>query len=188
MDRISGKRLLLRKAKITDLADIYRRVYGDREALALMFMPPSPSLEEAAERLKRTIAYQQGRPLFFAALRETDEAIGLGGIRAESPGVYAETGLIIGRDQQGLGYGAEMLGLLLALAFEEYGASAFAYYCIRENTRSRRLAQRFGFRYDSEKDETREYDGKTCRVERYLLRREEYFGQGDRQRHENSPL
>lgn len=175
MDRIIGKRIVLRKARPDDLEAVYRRVYGDRDVLALMFMPPSPSREEAAARLARTIAYQQGKPVYFAALRDTDEVIGLGGVREEAPGVYAETGLVIGRDQQGKGYGTEMLGLLMDQAFSVCGARAFAYYCVRENARSRRLALRFGFRYDSEAEAARDYDGKHFLVERYLLRRDEYF-------------
>lgn len=175
MDQIIGQRIVLRKARESDLEAIYARVWSDQEVLRLMFLRPSSDLNEAKERLQRTIAYQQGKPVYFAALRENDEVIGLGGMMEEAPGIYSEAGLAIGRDMQGKGYGAEMLGLLLDAAFSAYEASVFAYYCMRENERSRRLALHFGFRYDSEKEETRSYDGRVFTIERYLLPRAEYL-------------
>lgn len=170
-----GKRIVLRKAKPTDLDAIYRNVYGDAQLLSTMFFPPCKSREEAAERLQRTIALQKERPLFFAALEENDEAIGLGGIMEESEGVFSEAGLAIGQRYQGNGYAAEMLKLLLELAFSQCGASQFVYYTMVGNEKSKRLALRFGFRYDSVREEVRSYDQQTFPIERYLLTKEEYF-------------
>jgi len=178
---LTGERIKLRKARMSDLDAVSSRVYCDAELLKTMFMPISENREEAEKRLERTIGFQKDKPLFFVALRETDEVIGLGGIFQEAPGIYSESGLAIARAFQHRGYGKELLGLLLDLAFTRYHAECFAYYCMEENLHSKNLARHFGFRYDSTKEELREYDQKTFRVQRYLLTREEYLSMTRRQ-------
>lgn len=175
-DRLEGTRIVLRKARSTDLHAIYRHVYGDREVLKTMYLKPSDTREEAAARLERTIAYQREYPfIYFTALKETDEVIGLCGMRKEAPGVYAEAGLAIGRAHQGKGYGTEMLGLLLETAFQRLNADRFIYTCMIDNTVSQNLALHFGFHYDSEETATREYDQKTFVLQKFLLTKEDYL-------------
>lgn len=169
-----GERIKLRKARMSDLDAVSSRIYCDGELLKTMFLPVSENREEAEKRLERTIEFQKDKPLFFAALRESDEVIGLGGIFQESPGIYSESGLAIARAYQHQGYGREMLGLLLDLAFTRYHAECFAYYCMEENLNSKNLALYFHFHYDSTKEELREYDRQTFQVQRYFLTREEY--------------
>lgn len=173
-DSFAGEHILIRKARMTDLDAVYENVYSDRELLSTMYLAPSDSKEQAAERLKRTIAFQKDKMLYFVALKETDEVIGLCGIRPESDGIFSEAGLAIARKYQGRGYGKEMLRLLLDYAFTDCGAEQFAYYAMDFNTKSKALAKHFGFHYDQSRKETREYDGKEFTLDRFLLSKEEY--------------
>ncbi len=110
------------------------------------------------------------------ALRETDEVIGLCGVKEESPEVYSEAGICIARWYQRKGYAAEVLSILLDYAFRDCGAETFAYYCMSCNDASKGLAKKFGFRYDRIQKETRPRDGKEFDIERYLLRKNAYLG------------
>lgn len=165
---------MIRKAKMSDLDAIHQNVYSDAILLDTMFLNITKTRGESEARLQRTIAFQKDRMLWFAALKETDEAIGLCGIRQEAEGVYSEAGLAIARKYQGRGYATEMLRILLDYAFYELGAREFVYYCMDTNSASRNLACKFGFRYDSTSERTREYDQSVFQLERYTLSRETY--------------
>lgn len=174
---LTGEHIILRKARMTDLDAVHANIYSDAVLLDSMFLRITRDRTASEERLRRTIAFQADKPVFFAVRRDTDEVIGLGGMCEESPGVYSETGLCIARKAQRRGYAAEMLALLLAHAFVDCGAAQFVYYCMDTNVPSRSLALRFGFRFDSAREQIRDYDGRVFRVERYVLDREDYMQQ-----------
>ncbi len=125
-----GKRLVIRKARMSDLDSIFTNIYSDEVLLETMFMEITKNKEAARARLKRTIEFQKDKPLFFVALKETDEVIGLCGIMEEAECVYSEAGICIARKYQRQGYASEVLTMLLNYAFVECGAKAFAYYCM----------------------------------------------------------
>ena len=175
-DLLEGERLLIRKARKSDLDSIFRNIYSDEVLLETMFLDITKNKEEAGLRLARAMEFQKDKPLFFVALRGTDEVIGFCGIREESPGIYSEAGICIARKYQRRGYASEVLSVLLNYAFADCGAKAFAYYCMSHNVASKALAQKFGFRYDSVNQETRRRDGQVFDVERYILPRAVYMG------------
>lgn len=174
-DLLIGQRIVLRKAKKTDLLDIFEAVYGDEKLLETMYMEFSPDLASAKARLDRTIAFQQDKYLYFCALRETDQVIGLGGMIENAPNEYAEAGLAIGRKFQHQGYGKEMLALLLDEAFRNLHAERFVYECMTHNAPSKALAAHFGFTYLSSHNEIRPRDKKPFIIETYTLTREAYL-------------
>lgn len=155
---------MIRKARMSDLDGIFEKIYSDEALLETMFLEITKSKEEARARLTRVIDFQRDKPLFFVALKETDEVIGLCGIKQESEGVYSEAGICIAREHQRRGYASEVLSLLLHYAFMDCGAKAFAYYCMSTNTASKGLAQKFGFTYDSVNQETRRRDNRVFEV------------------------
>ena len=175
-ERLEGERLVLRKARMSDLDSIFLRIYSDEALLETMFLDITKTKEEARARLARVIAFQKDKPLFFVALKETDEVIGLGGIKEESDGVYSEAGICIARARQRQGYASEVLSILLRYAFMDCGAKAFAYYCMATNTASKALAKKFGFQYDSVNQETRRRDNRVFDIERHVLSRDVYMG------------
>ncbi|GEM_PF-564745 len=174
-ERLTGKRIVLRKARMEDLDDIFPAIYGDAELLETMFMNLSPDREAAKARLARTIEMQKDKPLYFCALKDTDTVIGLGGMFEKEPGKFSEAGLAIARPHQNRGYGKEMLALLLEEAFLHQNADCFCYDCMAHNAQTKALPKFFGFSYAKTTMETRERDGKTFAVEEYVLTQDSYL-------------
>lgn len=175
--RLTGEHIVLRKAQLKDLEAIYRNVWSDKELLKYMFYQPTESFDDAADRLGRTIEFQSNHYAYFAALKDSDEAIGFAGLREVDDGVYSESGICIGRKFQGLGYGKEVLSLLLSLAFKGLYASEFEYAHAVDNNASRALCRHFGFRYTETTKEKRKWDGKEMSIAYYRLTRAQYLTQ-----------
>lgn len=173
---IEGERLILRKARMSDLDSIFSNIYSDEVLLETMFVEITKSKEEASARLMRTIEFQKDQPLFFVALKEADEVIGFCGIKEEAEGIYSEAGICIARKHQHQGYASEVLAILLNYAFVDCNAKAFVYYCMSRNNASKALAKKFGFQYDRVDKETRRRDNKVFDIERYVLPRSAYMG------------
>lgn len=171
--RIETERLILRKAEDRDLELIWRRVWRDERLAATMLWTPTPTLEEAEERLARTKAFQAENYAFFVCLKETDEPIGFGGVREIAPGEWDETGLCIAAEWQGRGYGKELLRALVGLVFHELGGKSFRYSCFHDNAASAALCRSCGFVYTDCRPETRRRDGYEYLCDCYVLNRPE---------------
>lgn len=98
IQKIIGKTIVIRKAEPKDVEAIFRNVWSDVEVIRTTFLYQSPDLEEAKARLERTFNYQKDKYMFFMALKDTDEAIGLCGILPVEESVYQEGGFIIGKN------------------------------------------------------------------------------------------
>ena len=159
IDRIETERLILRKAEDRDLALIWERVWRDADLAEMMLWTPTPTLEEAKDRMARTMAFQADNYAYFICLKETDEPIGFGGCREIAPGEWDETGLCIAKDWQGQGYGKESLRALVELAFRELGGNSFHASCFHENAASAATIRSCGFVYTGSHPETRKRDG-----------------------------
>ena len=171
-ERIETERLILRKAEARDLELIWRRVWRDERLAATMLWTPTKTLEEAAARLERTIAYQADNCAWFVCLKETDEPIGFGGMREIEPGIWDETGLCIAKDWQVRGYGKEMLRALLDLAFRKLGGQRFLYSCFHGNEASAALCKSCGFVYTHSSEDVRQRDGYEYLCDHFELKRE----------------
>ena len=174
-DRIETPRLVLRKARESDLDSIWRNVWCDDRLAATMLWRTTKTREEASERMKRTIKFQADSYSYFVCLRENDEPIGFGGIREISPGLYDETGICIAFDYQNRGYGKELLHALLKLAFFDLGGDAFRYSCFHDNEASSALCKSCGFVYQDSVREIRERDGYEYLCDRYICRKDDYM-------------
>lgn len=175
-DRLEGKHIVLRKAKEDDALSMMENVWADEKVYRWMFFPPVFSEGEAMERCRRSVQYQKDNYAWFVALKDTDQAVGLCAIRENEPGRFEEAGICIGTAFQGKGYGREIVSLLLKLAFEKLGAEDVRYGYFRDNEKSRKLAESFGFAYDRSADMIRPWDGAAKKVDSCILTREKYFG------------
>ncbi len=173
-DRLEGERIVLRKAQEKDLKPIWKNVWSDGTIASNMLWQVTTDLEAAKERLERTISYQSNNPAYFVVLKDTDEPIGFGGVRPEGEGVYSESGLCIAPKWQHMGYGREMMLLLMDLVFEKLNADRFIYSCFSTNAASRGLCTSLGFTYLSSSPEIREHDGFIYINDSYFLDRDEY--------------
>ncbi len=64
-ERLERERLVIRKARMSDLNSIFLNVYSDEVLLETMFLEITKNREEARARLMRTIEFQKDKPLFL---------------------------------------------------------------------------------------------------------------------------
>ena len=139
--------LILRPAVETDWEPMFRNLWRHAESARYMFWEPSATEEEARDRIRRTIRFEEQNPLcFLAALRTSGEAIGFAGMSERAPGVFEERGIALGPAYTGRGYGKQLLAALLREAFEGQNAEAFLCCNWEQNAPSRRVQEHFGFR------------------------------------------
>lgn len=172
---IEHNNIILRKANLDDLNNLYYNLWSSEEVAKYLFWKKTDSLEEARERLKRTIDFQTQNYAYVVALKENNEAIGITGISEYEPLSYRESGLCIGEKYQGYGYGKEMLEMLLYLAFEVLKAQKFRYSCITENIRSKNLCLKYGFEYCESNKEIRKWDNQEFIIDYFYLTKDKYF-------------
>ena len=177
---LEGEHIRLRRAKPADWKSMLENVWGNEAVYRWMLFPPALTEEAARERCTRSMAYQQDHPAWFVALKSTDEAIGLCAIRDDGERHYEEAGICVGTKYQGLGYGKEIVSLLLKLVFLDLGAKDVRYGYFRDNEKSKKLAEHFGFRYDGTYELTRPWDGAVKTIDTSLLTREQYMKQGEK--------
>lgn len=166
------KHLILRKAKKSDLYDIFNNIWRDKNIYENMFFEPTTNIEKAKERLNRTIKYQNNNYAYFVCYNE--EIIGFAGITCKEAQIYEETGICIASKYQGKGFGNEILDALKKLIFEELDGKVFLYYFISSNIKSKKLCLKQGFKYLESKKIIREWDKKELNMDCYYLTREMY--------------
>ncbi len=150
---IETDELVLKKAKEKDLTEIYRNLWSREESARYMLWDVTTSEEEAAERMRRTIAFQRANKYAFLVYeKENDRPIGFAGMREIEPGVYEDTGVALGPDFLRKGYGTQILNALAEEA-GNCGAHKFIASCRKENIASHELQMKCGFRFV--KEETR---------------------------------
>lgn len=172
--RLETPRLVLRKARPDDLQAIWRNVWQDEAIARYMLRPPTRTLEEARERMARTLEVQAKGYSYFVCLRDTDEPIGFAGVREDAPGVWEDCGICVATRCQGMGLGKEVVGALCRLVFEELRGDDFLYSCFHENARSAALCQALGFSYDRSEMAVRQWDERAYISDYYRLTKEEY--------------
>lgn len=158
-ETLETQNLRLRKARITDMEKIWHNVWEDETIAATMLWKPTKTLEEAQDRIAKTIDYQSKLATYFICLKDTDEPIGMAGIRKEAPGVYEECGIGIATAHQGKGYGKEVTKALIKLAFDVFDGREFVYAAFSDNYKSKRVAESLGFTYTHSMKEVRAWDG-----------------------------
>ncbi len=172
---IETEHLILRKANKDDLEEIYINVWSDQKLANTMLWEVTKSIEEARERLDRTINYQNENNAFFVCLKENNVPIGFAGVREVEHKVYEDSGICIATAYQGKGYGKELVSALKYLVFDTLEANSFLYSCFTINEASRKLCLSQGFTYSHNSKIKRKWDNKEFELENYILNKEKYF-------------
>ena len=167
--------LHLRKARESDLESVLNNVWSDKRLSETMLWKNTYTIEDAKDRLERTIRLQKDNDAFFICIKDSDEVIGFGVIMEKENGIYEERGICIAVKHQGKGYGKETLMALLKLAFEVHDAKRFIYSSFADNEKSINLALSCGFSFLDSKDMVREKDGMPYICNEYYLNRDDYF-------------
>ena len=155
---IETERLILRKAKDTDLEYIWKNVWNNQSIADNMLWEVTKTIDDAKSRLERTINYQKDNYAYFICLKDTDEPIGFIGIKEEDANIYEDTGICITPLHQKKGYGKEVIGAIKKLIFEKLNGEKFIYSCFSTNEKSRKLCLSQGFKYLKSVPKIREHD------------------------------
>ena len=171
--KLETKDLILKKAEFEDWKTIYYNLWRHKESAKYMLWQPTETDQDAKDRMKRTIAFEEkpeNKYALFVYLKKTGEAIGFAGMRELERGIYEETGIALGPEFVRKGYGRQILTALLEEA-GKLGAKEF-HACNRTgNAASRVLQLSCGFVFDSLSEEkTDPRTGETYVLENHIYR------------------
>lgn len=161
------KDIVLGKAKFEDWPALYRNVWSRPETARYMQWKPAGSEEAARERIRKTIAYQRSHDTYLVYEKKSGQAIGFAGVEEIRPYVCQETGIALGPEYVGLGYGKQILQLLLDYCAGSLGGKEFYYSTRSNNIPSKALAAACGFCYEYSQQKTDPRDGKSYELEVY---------------------
>ena len=138
-----------------------------------MLWQPTETDEDAKDRMKRTIAFEEkpeNKYALFVYLKKTGEAIGFAGMRELEPGIYEETGIALGPEFVQKDMGDRYLRHFLRRR-ENWEQKEF-HACNRiGNAASRVLQLSCGFVFDSLSEEkTDPRTGETYVLENHIYR------------------
>ena len=116
--RIETKDLILKKAVQSDWEAMYRNLWCHEESARYMLWTVTTSEEEAQDRMRRTIEFEKKEKYALLVYdKRSGQAIGFAGMREIEPGVFEETGVALGPEFVGKGYGKQILNALVEEAF-----------------------------------------------------------------------
>lgn len=169
------RNLIIGKAKYEDWESMYRNVWSRAETARYMAWQVTASEEEARLRMQRTIEYEETHDTWLVYDKVSGQAIGFAGVGEIRPQTFQDTGIALGPEYVGRGYGKQILRLLIKYC-TALGGREFIYSTRAGNAASKALALSCGFRYQYSKQETDTHSGKSYELEVY--RRKLYPGTG----------
>ena len=140
--------LILRKAVLEDWQNMYRNIWSRPESAKYMVWSVTTSEDDAIARMERTIAFQASHEYHWTVVEKSSgQAIGWAGMEPLTSGVWGETGIAIGPDFTGKGYGKQILNALTDYARDQFEATRFVACCRSENLVSKKMQMGCGFTY-----------------------------------------
>ncbi len=142
--RMETEDIILGKAKYEDWRSIYRNVWSRPETAEYMVWKVTADEDAARERIRRTIAWQETHDAWLVYERGSGQVIGFAGVEETEPYIYHETGIALGPDYVGRGYGKQILRLLMEYCIS-LGGQEFYYSTRTGNLASKALALKTGW-------------------------------------------
>lgn len=167
---IETKDLILDKARFSDWKDMYKNVWSHPESARYMTWKVTENEEEAKEKIRKTIETQKTYDTYLVYEKSTGSAIGFAGVHELEPSVYCETGICIGPDYTGRGYGRQIVEGLIRYCREQLHAREFIYASRPGNQASIRLALSLGFTWIGSEDKVDERTGQSYSLYKYHLK------------------
>lgn len=162
-----SKRLILKHPDFSDWAAMLHNVWRHEETARYMLWSVTTNEADAQERMRRSIAFQEGKPAWFVYEKSSGQPIGFAGFCEIEEGVFEDTGIAVGPAFAGKGLGKEILNLLTRIAKEKYGAVRFVASCRSKNEASRNMILGCGFRFTHQEDRTDPRNGAAYLLEFY---------------------
>lgn len=172
--QLETKDLILGKAKQEDLQSIFNNYWCNSNTAKFMLWVPQKNLEEAQERLDKTIAFQKDHLAFMIYEKATGEAIGQAAMKEIEDGVWEDGGVGMGEKCVGKGYGKQILNCFFDYLFGELNAKKIICSCHPDNIPSKRLQQSCGMKFTHSEEFTRKKDNVTYMAEYYAITKEDW--------------
>lgn len=163
---LETKDLILRKAEFDDWEPLYRNVWSREETAMYMAWRVTDSEEAARERIQKTIEYQRDHNAWVVCEKISGQPVGFAGVEEVQAHVFEDTGIAVGPEYVGRGYGKQILLALIKYCASQ-GGEAFLYSARKENTASKALALSCGFLYQYSKQATDLRNGELYELEVY---------------------
>ena len=160
------KDLILRKAKFDDWKPMYRNVWSRSETAKYMAWQITADEEAARERIQRTIAHQSSHDAWVICEKKSGVPIGFAGVKEVMKHIYEDTGIAVGPEYVGKGYGKQVLLLLMEYC-SSLGGKTFIYSTRKDNAASKALALSCGFVYRCSKNRKDLRNGELYELEVY---------------------
>lgn len=149
---IETEDLILKKAVHEDWKDMYYNLWRHEESAKYMLWEVTKSEEKAIERIEKSIEFmKKNKYALFIYEKKTGKAIGFVGMKEIEPGVYEDTGLALGPEFVGKGYGTQVLNAIVDEA-KKAGAHKFVCSCRKKNIASHKLQMSCGFVFSHDED------------------------------------
>lgn len=158
--------LILRKAVYEDWKSMYLNVWSRPETARYMVWRVTADEVGAKERIERTIAWQKTHDAWLVCVKDSGEAVGFGGVKRLGPDSWGETGIALGPEYVGRGYGRQVL-LLMMKYCRSLGGREFFYSTRAANEASRALALCCGLVYGHSEQRIDPRNGEVYEAEIY---------------------
>lgn len=166
--------IILGKAKFEDWEAMHRNVWSRPEAAEYMQWRLTADEEDSKTRIMKTIAYQKDHDTYVVYEKASGQAIGFAGFEEISPHIYQETGIALGPEFTGKGYGKQILKLLIDYCSGTLSGREFYYSTRAENIAAKALAISCGFTYQYSEQKTDLRSGQPYELEVYSFK----YGRG----------
>ena len=167
---LETKDLFLDKAKFSDWEPMYRNVWSQPESARYMEWSVTTNEGDAKIRIQKTIDFQKTHDTYLVYKKATGEAIGFAGVEQLAFRTYQETGICLGSEFVGQGYGRQVLLCLIRYCKEELGAQEFIYSTRDCNRASIGLALSLGFRLIGTEEKQDKRDNQSYILQKYSLK------------------
>jgi RimJ/RimL family protein N-acetyltransferase len=158
--------LILRKAVYEDWKSMYLNVWSRPETARYMVWRVTADEVGAKERIERTIAWQKTHDAWLVCVKDSGEAVGFGGVKRLGPDSWGETGIALGPEYVGRGYGRQVL-LMMMKYCRSLGGREFFYSTRAANEASRALALCCGLVYGHSEQRIDPRNGEVYEAEIY---------------------
>ena len=158
--------LILGKAVYEDWRFMYQNVWSRPETAKYMLWKVTTDEEAARARMHRTMAWQESHDSWLVYEKRSRQAIGFAGVKEIRSRIYEDTGIALGPEYVGKGYGKQILERLVEYCVS-LGGVEFCYSTRAANLASKALARSCGFVFQNSEWKTDPRSGELYELEIY---------------------
>jgi ribosomal-protein-alanine N-acetyltransferase len=147
---LATERLRIDPLVMEDVTD-FLALYGDEGVMRYLPVPPLQDVTEAGALLSKFVERMAAGEQFRWAIRTRDDDRVIGALKLDKPfdpSRSSEVGYMLVKEAWGKGYALEATSALIDYAFNVLGRHRLEALIYAENTPSRKLVERLGFRLE----------------------------------------